>query len=558
MTAAIYARKSTEQAGVSDDQKSVARQIEHARRYAEAKGWRVADEHVYVDDGISGAEFANRPGFVRLMNAVGPGRHGFDVLVMSEESRLGRESIETAYALKQLITGRVRVFFYLEDRERTIDSPADKLMMSVVAFADEMEREKARQRTYDALIRKARAGHVTGGRVFGYDNHELLTADGRRSHVERVINVAEAAVVRRIFDLCGQGYGLGRITRTLNDEGAASPRAQQGRPRSWAPSSVREVLHRTLYRGELTWNQSRKRDKWGRKAQHARPATDWLTVPMPELRVVTEESWTAAHARLETSRRSYLRGTGGRLWGSPGRATESKYLLPGLARCGVCGGSIYVKSRSHGRTRKHFYGCTSFHQRGRSMCSNGAELPMDCVDALVLDAIESRILAPEVIEQAIGLALARLRPALDELHAEETTLAQQRTAVETELLRLGQAVAAGGELTTLVDAMREREGVRKQIAEREAALSRRSRTGRMTDESLLEALRTRAKDWRALLRGHIPQARQIVKKLLLRPFRLEVREGGQQALVGAANPANLFGNEWAIMVASPTGFEPVF
>ena len=70
MIAAIYARKSTDQAGVADDQKSVARQIEHARAYAIAKGWRVDEQFVFVDDGISGAEFANRPGFLRLMNAL--------------------------------------------------------------------------------------------------------------------------------------------------------------------------------------------------------------------------------------------------------------------------------------------------------------------------------------------------------------------------------------------------------------------------------------------------------------------------------------------------------
>jgi DNA invertase Pin-like site-specific DNA recombinase len=70
MSAGIYARKSTEQTGVADEQKSVARQIDHARAYATHKGWIVADEHVYVDDGISGAEFANRPGFLRLMNAL--------------------------------------------------------------------------------------------------------------------------------------------------------------------------------------------------------------------------------------------------------------------------------------------------------------------------------------------------------------------------------------------------------------------------------------------------------------------------------------------------------
>ncbi len=75
-----------EQNGVADEQKPVARQIEHARAYATAKDWTVNPAHIYVDDGISGAEFANRPGFMRLMNALKP-RAPFDVLVMSEECR---------------------------------------------------------------------------------------------------------------------------------------------------------------------------------------------------------------------------------------------------------------------------------------------------------------------------------------------------------------------------------------------------------------------------------------------------------------------------------------
>ena len=118
-TAAIYARKSTEQTGVADEQKSVARQVEHARQYATLKGWTVDESAIFVDDGISGTEFAGRPGFVRLMNALKP-RPPFQVLVMSEESRLGREAIETAYALKQLVqAGRQGVFFTLRtDRNR--------------------------------------------------------------------------------------------------------------------------------------------------------------------------------------------------------------------------------------------------------------------------------------------------------------------------------------------------------------------------------------------------------------------------------------------------------
>ena len=113
------------------------------------------------------------------MNTLKP-RPPFQVLVMAEESWLGREAIEIAYALKQLVTAGVRVFFYLEDRERTLESPTDKIMLSLTAFADELEREKARQTTYDAMVRKARAGHVTGGRVFGYDNIEVCGSDGKR------------------------------------------------------------------------------------------------------------------------------------------------------------------------------------------------------------------------------------------------------------------------------------------------------------------------------------------------------------------------------------------
>ena len=158
MIAAIYARKSTEQSGVPDDAKSVTRQIEHARLYAARKGWTVADENIYVDDGVSGAEFIKRPGFLRLMNALKP-RPPFQVLIMSEESRLGREQIETAYALKQIVDAGVRLFFYQEDRERTLETPMDKAMLSLATFAAETERDKARQRTYDAMVRKAQARH---------------------------------------------------------------------------------------------------------------------------------------------------------------------------------------------------------------------------------------------------------------------------------------------------------------------------------------------------------------------------------------------------------------
>jgi hypothetical protein len=46
MIAAVYCRQSTEQSGVADDQKSVARQIEHAGVH-DAQGWTVDEAPIF-------------------------------------------------------------------------------------------------------------------------------------------------------------------------------------------------------------------------------------------------------------------------------------------------------------------------------------------------------------------------------------------------------------------------------------------------------------------------------------------------------------------------------
>lgn len=328
MIAAIYARKSTEQIGLADEAKSVTRQVEHATAYALKKGWTVAEAHVYTDDGISGAEFVKRPGLARMMNTISS--RPFQGLMMSEESRLGREQIETAYVLKQITDAGVRVFFYLEDRERTLDSAMDKVMLSLTNFAAEMEREKASQRTYDAMARKARALHVTGGKVYGYDNLEVLATDGTRQHVLRRINTAQASVIRRIFQMVVGGRRFTRIAKTLNSEGVTPPRGRGG----WAPSAIREMVYRPLYQGRVVWNRSQKITRGGTKKQRKRPQREWLTLDAPDLRIIPEDVWQAAHQRLEQTRSLFARArAGGHLLGRPSRLDlESPYLLSGMGR----------------------------------------------------------------------------------------------------------------------------------------------------------------------------------------------------------------------------------
>ena len=102
----------------------------------------------------------------------------------------------------------------------------DKVMLSLTNFASEMEREKARQRTYDAMLRKAKALHVTGGKVYGYDNVDVLGPGGVRQSVTRRTNEEQAAVLRRIFELYASGVGMLTIAHRLNDEGVKPPRGR--------------------------------------------------------------------------------------------------------------------------------------------------------------------------------------------------------------------------------------------------------------------------------------------------------------------------------------------
>ena len=444
MIAAIYARKSTEQNGVGEEAKSVTRQIEHARAYAATKGWTVAEAHVYVDDGISGAEFAKRPGLVRLINALRP-RPPFQVLVMSEESRLGREQIETAYLLKQLITAGVRVFYYLEDRERTLDSPTEKLLLSVATFADEMERVKARARTRDAMVRKARAGHVAAGRKYGYDNVAVTGPDGNRSHVDRQINEAEATVVRRIFELAAAGYGFRRIAHALNAEAAPAPRATHGRKSGWAASTVRDVLRSEVYRGVLIWGQTQKRDGWGqrvtRRRARQRPPSDWIRVERPDLRIVPEPLWQAVQERLRQSRAMYLRSSDGRLHGRPVNGIAAKYLLTGMAVCGQCGGALTIRTRAHGTSRLALYQCLTHVTKGPRICANRSAIRQREAESAVLETVQHQLLHPDDVLPILEAAVRELQGS--DAETKRQHLEAELARLATELGRLTEAHRRG-------------------------------------------------------------------------------------------------------------------
>src|SRR5207248_11567057 len=106
-------------------------------------------------------------------------------------------------------------------------------------------------------------GEVVGGLVFGYENVKIYPpgADpftARYTHVERRIIPAQAAIVRRVFEMYDSGYGLKQIARILTAEKVPGPKGARRTDGlehwiGWNPSTVNAMLKREDYRCVRVW-----------------------------------------------------------------------------------------------------------------------------------------------------------------------------------------------------------------------------------------------------------------------------------------------------------------
>src|SRR5262249_6872622 len=186
-----------------------------------------------------------RRGFAALLAAVKATPRPFDVVITMNVDRVGREAYRTNIALLEIAEAGRRIFTYADGQEVKLDSPLAKQMLSMRNYAAEDFRQQIADKTRETLHRKARAGHVTGTRTFGYDH--VAVGD----HRERQINAQEAAVVVRIFEMAAEGYGNRRILNTLRAEHVPAP-GKQG----WSKEVIKTLLRNKLYIGVLEFGKS--------------------------------------------------------------------------------------------------------------------------------------------------------------------------------------------------------------------------------------------------------------------------------------------------------------
>src|SRR3954471_10037674 len=156
---AVYARVSTQRQAQAN---TPEQQLERLRTYAQAQGWDLPPEHVFRDDGYSGATL-HRPGLDRLRDAATSAR--FDRILITAPDRLGRNYVHQVL-LVQVLLVQVLLVEALQrhgaeveflDRPMSQD-PHDQLLLQIRGAVAEYERTLINERMRRGRLRKLRAG----------------------------------------------------------------------------------------------------------------------------------------------------------------------------------------------------------------------------------------------------------------------------------------------------------------------------------------------------------------------------------------------------------------
>ena len=218
-------------------------------------------------------------------------------------------------------------------------------------------------KTHRGLTGRVQAGKSGGGLSYGYSIPRSFDARGEAVRGERVINPAEAAMVRRIFGLFAAGSSPIAIAKLLNGEHVPGPNGK-----AWRDTTIRGhagrgtgLLRNELYIGRLIWNRMRfVRDPVsGKRVSRPNPRDAWVTTEVAELRIIDDETWARVQARLGEIRAAA--GADGpdrpKFW----EKRRSTYILTRKVFCAACGGALSNIGRD-------YLACAA--ARRQEVCSN--------------------------------------------------------------------------------------------------------------------------------------------------------------------------------------------
>jgi hypothetical protein len=191
----------------------------------------------------------------------------------------------------------------------------------------------------------------------------------------------------------------------------------------------------------------------------------------------------------------------------------SPYLLSGLGRCALCGGSVIAMSRHHGRRRGFFYSCAYNSKRGPTVCRNNLHMPQEVLENAVIDRVAASFDDSEVAG-AIDRALELLEERREAAHEGRSTHEEALRIVRAEEARLIDAVKQGQELNALVAALHKAQERRRTLESQLATLSSTAIDRLQDPGRLRSALIKRAADVRRVLTRREPDVRRVLQAVV--------------------------------------------
>ena len=537
---AAYARYSSDRQSPA----SIEDQLRKCVEFAERNGWRILSQHVYSDEAVSGAG-TDRPGLTRLLDAISQSDRPFDVLLLDDTSRLYRNLGDSMKLIEQLNFIGIRVVSVSQGID-TQNEQAD-VLMTVHSLVDSLYIKELAKKTHRGLEGRVLKGLHAGGRCFGYDNERA------GDPVRLRINQAEAAIVRRIFEMSAEGCSLKTIAKTLNQEHVQPPRPRSGKKyATWCMTAIREMLRRELYVGRIIWNRSRfvKQPGTNKRVRRERPRSEWRIVEQPELRIIGADLWDKVQSRLAFVAQAFGKAN------QPGlrhRAFTSTNLLTGFLKCASCGANlVIVTGRGNGGYPR--YGCPQNFYRGA--CTNGLKERADRIEERLFDQLQNAVLRPEAIEYALGEFQRQLSASLSNLDEKIGRIRQRSEEIQAELRNLVLTAASRGPSPALVEAIHSREHELKELSRQLLGAGSDSASAHVAQAR--QFVTERLGDIRRVLQIDAQKAKAQLAKHVTEISMIPQPEGrkGHYVASGEWNLLGGFGEDECVRKVAGGGFEP--
>jgi hypothetical protein len=166
------------------------------------------------------------------------------------------------------------------------------------------------------------------------------------------------------------------------------------------------------------------------------------------------------------------------------------------------------------------------------------------------------VLDEKLLEEAVERALEKLRSGHDQQQSRQTAVERELSLIEACEKNLVDAIAHGDNLAPLLTRLGSEECRKKELMVELDSLTKSTQVIELDKVWLKRDLRGRAADAKGLLQRHTTQARQILRKLLVKPLSYEVMEdNGKQGfrITGEGSYLHLLTGTASPYVVSPTG-----